>query len=93
VLLSSPACDDAWRRLRTKQFSGNGFAVVVRQCFSSACRVIAGIAIAAPAAASRCGVNNAVAPIGVTNEVPKGGSIIGTASGNIGGAVTQRQRP
>jgi peptidoglycan/LPS O-acetylase OafA/YrhL len=62
VPLSSPACDDAWRRLQTKQFFGSGFAVVVAQCFSSAYRVIAGIAIAAPIAASRCGGNNAVVP-------------------------------
>jgi hypothetical protein len=87
--LSSPACDDAWR-LRTKQFSGNGFAVVVRRCFSSAYLVIAGIVIAAPAAASRFGVNNAVALMGVTNEARRGGSTIGTASGNIDGAAATR---
>jgi len=91
VPLSSPACDDAWRRLKTRQFSGSGFAVVAVQCFSSAYRVIAGIAIAAPVAASRCGGNNAVAPTGVTNGVRRDGSTIGTASGPIGVVASHRK--
>jgi hypothetical protein len=90
--LSSSACDDAWRRLKTKQFSGNGFAVVVVQCFFSVCHVIAGIAIAAPVAASRCGGNSAVALMGGTNGARRDGSTIGTASVNIGGAASQRTR-
>jgi hypothetical protein len=64
-------------------------AVIAMQCFSSAYRVIAGIVIAAPVAASRYGGNNAGVPMGVIDEVRKDGSIIGTANGNIDGAASQ----
>jgi hypothetical protein len=85
--LSGSACDDAWRRLKTEQFSGNGFAVVVVQCFSAACRVIVDIAMTVPVAASCCGGDNAVAP-----TESRDGSTIGTASGNTGVVASYRIR-
>jgi hypothetical protein len=82
----------AW--LRTQQFSGNEFASVnsVGAPFSSARRVIAGTAIAAWIAANSHAANSAAAPTNGTSRVPKDGSIIATASGNIGGAAGNRQR-
>ena len=48
--MSSPACEDAWRRFTTKQFCGNEFASghSVTQFSSSARTVIADTAIAVP---------------------------------------------
>ena len=53
--LSSPACDDAWRRFMAKRYSGNEFASVASatQCSSSARTAIADSATAAPHAVSK----------------------------------------
>jgi len=80
--LSSPACDDAWRRFTTKQFCGNESALVlsVTRPSSSARIVIAGIVIAAPSAASlHAGVSGDV-PMGGTSGARKDDSIIATGS-------------
>jgi hypothetical protein len=64
-----------------------------RRCFSCAHHVIAGTAIAAWIAANSHAANSAAAPTNGTSRVPKDGSIIATASGNIGGgAAGNRQR-
>ena len=86
-MLSSPACGDAWRRVGTQRFCGNECAAIhsVTRCFSSARRVIADTVIAALVAVNRRGVNSAAVPTGGTSKVPKDGSIIATASANIGG--------
>jgi len=92
VLLSSSACDGAWR-IRTQQFCGNECAAIrsVSRYFSSAPRVIAGTAIAVHIAGNRSGGNSAVARTAVTSKARKDGSIIGTASGNIAFAVGKRK--
>jgi hypothetical protein len=63
-----------------------------RRCFLSAHRVIAGTAIAAGIAANGRGDTSVAAPTNGTSRVPKDGSTIATASGNIGGAAGHRQR-
>ena len=94
MLLSIPACDDAWLRFRTQRFSGSEYASVqsVTRCFSFACRVTAGIAIAVRAAETRRGVNSAGALTDATNEARRAGSIIATGSGNIGVVVSKCRR-
>jgi len=94
VPLSSHACDKAWRRFGTQRFSGNECALVnnARRCFLSAHHVIAGSAIAAWIAANGRGDTSVAAPTNGTSRVPKDGSTIATANGNIGGAAGNRQR-
>jgi hypothetical protein len=58
-----------------------------KRCFSSAHHVIAGTAIAAGIAANGRGDTSVAAPTNGTSRVPKDGSTIATASGNIGGAA------
>jgi hypothetical protein len=89
VSSSSPACDDAWRRIRTQQFCGNECAAIrsVSRYFSSAPHVIADTAIAVHIAGNRHGGNSGVARTAATSKARKDGSIIATASGNIGGVA------
>jgi hypothetical protein len=89
VPLSSPACDNAWRGIRTQQFCGNECAAIqsVSRYFSSASHVIAGTAIAAHIAGNRHGGNSGVARTAATSKARKDGSTIATASGNIAGAA------
>jgi len=54
--------------------------------------VIAGSAIAAWIAANGRGDTSVAAPTNGTSRVPKDGSTIATANGNIGGAAGNRQR-
>jgi hypothetical protein len=63
-----------------------------RRCFLSAHHVIAGSAIAAWIAANGRGDTSVAAPTNGTSRVPKDGSTIATANGNIGGAAGNRQR-
>jgi hypothetical protein len=85
--LSRAACDNAWRRVRTQQFYGNECAAIqsVSQRFSSVPHVIGDTAIAAHTAGNRYDGNSGVARTAVTSKARKDGSIIATASGNIGG--------
>jgi hypothetical protein len=80
--LSSPACEDAWRRFTTKQFCGNESAlgISVTRLSSSARIVIVGIVIAAPSAASLHAGVSGDAPMGGISAAQKGGSIIATGS-------------
>jgi len=66
--LSSAACEDAWRRITAKQFSGSEFvwAKSVTRFSSSARTVIADTVIAALGAASK--------PASVSGDVPTGGT-------------------
>ena len=77
-----------------KRFSGNGFALLKAATrFSSFARTaIADTATAAFHAASKPAASSGDPPIDDTNGVPKGDSIIATASGNIVAAFAKRHR-
>lgn len=78
-----------------KRFCGNGFALVkVATRYSSFARIaIADTATAAIPAASKPAASSGDPPIDDTNGVPKGNSIIATASGNTVAAFAKRHRP
>ncbi len=73
---------------------GNELASVKNaiRCSSFARTVIAAIATAVPGAANRPAANSGNAPTSATNRVPKAGSIIVIASGNIAAAAVKHNR-
>lgn len=85
--LSSPACDNAWRRFTaTKQFSSNerAWGKPAARCFSSACTATGATSIAVPNAANKLAVNSGGRPTNGTSKARKDGSIIVTGSGSTG---------
>jgi hypothetical protein len=82
--LSSPACDNAWRRLTAKHFFFNELASInrVRRSSSSARTVIGDTAIAVPHAAIKPGVNNGGEPTNGINKARKDSSITAIGSAN-----------
>ena len=78
-----------------KRFCGNGIAwVKAATRFSlSALTAIADIATAANNAASKPAASSDGAPTAATNRVPKGSSIIATASGSTVAAFVKHNRP
>ena len=90
--LSSPACDNAWRRFIVKRFSYNGrvSGEAVTPRFSSVHTVIADTAIAAPNAANKPAVNSGGGLTNGTRRARKDGSIIATGSGSTGAGPPRR---
>ena len=89
--LSSGACEYAWRLL-AMWFCDHGFVCSANAALCSFCvpPVIAGSAIAVSPAASKRGSVRDAAPTVGTSRVPKGGSIIATASGDTAGDRCKR---
>jgi len=65
----------------------NGYVLDASRCFGSAGTVIVDNVTAARCAALRLGAGRGAVPTGVISEARKGGSIIGTANANTGGAA------